>query len=130
MSLPLQTLKSSDLRLGQMYAGRKEGAWYRVIVQKVISADHVSGQGGLTILWNHTYSLGPMFVDILLVSGDIISWVTGLRKYNAGKFITSLNVHGDVNLWVRVTHEIHEFQSPTKNNDSTVLHITACSLPY
>ena len=86
-----------------MYAGRKEGAWYRVIVKNVISADHVSGQGGLTILWNHTYSLGPMFVDILLVSGDIISWVTGLRKYNAGKFITSLNVHGDVNLWVRVT---------------------------
>lgn len=25
-----------------MYAGRKEGAWYRVIVKNVISADHVS----------------------------------------------------------------------------------------
>ena len=105
-----------------MYAGRKEGAWYRVIVKNVISADHVSGQGGLTILWNHTYSLGPMFVDILLVSGDIISWVTGLMQYNAGKFITWLNVHGDVNLWVRVTHEIHEHQSPMKNNDSTVTY--------
>ena len=59
-------------------------------------------------------------VKILPVRGDVISWVTGFRHYNARQFITSLNVCGDVNSWVRVTHEIHEHQSPTKNNDSTV----------
>ena len=37
------------------------------------------------------------------------------------KFITSLNVCEDVNSWVRVTHEIHENQSPTNNDDATVL---------
>ncbi|XP_078331753.1 tudor domain-containing protein 7-like isoform X3 [Crassostrea virginica] len=36
------TLKSSDLREGQMYAGRKEGAWYRVIFKNVIRADNAS----------------------------------------------------------------------------------------
>lgn len=28
--------------VGQMYAGRKEGAWYRVIVKNVIQSNHVS----------------------------------------------------------------------------------------
>ena len=40
-------------------------------------------------------------VKILLVRGDVISWVTGLRHYNLRPFITSLNVRGDINLWVR-----------------------------
>ena len=54
-----------------------------------------------------TYSWGPMFVDCQHFAG----W---WRRHFVGKWcealqcITSLNVHGDVNLWVRVTHEIHE----------------------
>ena len=45
-------------------------------------------------LWN---------VKILLVRGDVISWVTCLRHYNLRQFVTSLNVRGDINSWVRVT---------------------------
>ena len=75
------------------------------------------------ILWNHSYLLGPMCVDcqILLVCEDKISWVTGLLHYNERQFISSLNHHRDVNLWVRLTHEIHEHGSPMNNDVSTVL---------
>ena len=47
-------------------------------------------------------------VNILLVRGNEILWVTGLLHNNARQFISLLNVLGDVNSWVRVTHEIHE----------------------
>ena len=33
-----------------------------------------------------------------------------------------VKVHGYVNLWVRVIHEINEHKSPTNNNDSIVYH--------
>ena len=75
------------------------------------------------LLWNHTYSWGPMFVDSqnLASSWGLNLWITGFGCYNARQFITSLNVSGDVNSRVRVTHEIHEHQPPTKNNDSKVV---------
>ena len=50
---------------------------------------------------------------------DVIFWVIGLKHYNAGQFITLLNIRGDVNSWVRENQKIHEHQTPT-NNDSTV----------
>ena len=59
-------------------------------------------------------------VKILLVHGDIFSWVTGLMHYNARQFNTLFKVHGDANSWVRVTHEIHEHLTPTNNDDSTI----------
>ena len=59
-------------------------------------------------------------VKVLLVHRDVISWVTGLRQYNARQFITSLNICGDINWWVRVTYKIHEHPSSTNNDDSTV----------
>lgn len=31
-----------------------------------------------------------------------------------------INIRGDVNLWVRVTHKIHQHRSPMNNDDSTV----------
>ena len=37
--------------------------------------------------------------------------------------IKTIKVLGHVNSWVRVTHERHEHQYPTKNNDSTVVTI-------
>ena len=49
-----------------------------------------------------------LIIKIKLVRGDVISWVTGLRHYNASQLIISLNVLGDVNLWVRMTDEMHE----------------------
>lgn len=36
------SLAGSDLMVGQMYAGRKEGAWYRVIVKNVIQSNHAA----------------------------------------------------------------------------------------
>lgn len=36
------SLTGSDLVAGQMYAGRKEGAWYRVVVKNVIQSNHAS----------------------------------------------------------------------------------------
>ena len=51
-------------------------------------------------------------IKIKLVRGDVISWVTGLRHYNASQLITSLNVRGEVNSWVKD-------EPPTKNTDST-----------
>ena len=69
-------------------------------------------------------------VQNFLVRGAVISWVTGFRHNIARQFTTSLNFCGDVNSWVRVTHEIHEHQSPTKNNYSTVCAIrsTECEM--
>ena len=48
---------------------------------------------GYKILWNHTYSLGLMFVDfkILLVLGDVLLSLTGLFHYKVGQFITLFN---------------------------------------
>ena len=73
-------------------------------------------------LRNHSYSLG--IIKILLVRGKVISWVTGLLHYNARQFITLLNVHGDINSWVGVTHKIHEHcpLPPTNKDDSRVFH--------
>ena len=49
-------------------------------------------------------------VKILLVRGDIISWVIGsvLLSYIARKFIMLLIVRGGVNSWTVVIHETHE----------------------
>ena len=44
----------------------------------------------------------------------------GLLYENARLFITLLSIHGDINSWVRVTHETHENLSPVNNDDSIV----------
>ena len=51
-----------------------------------------------------------MFVErkILLVRGDVISWIAGLMLYSTGQVITMLKFRGYVNWWVGVTHEINE----------------------
>ena len=51
---------------------------------------------------------------ILLVCGNKISWGTGLLQYNSRQFISLLNVHGDINYWAKVTHEIHTILIPHK----------------
>ena len=56
-------------------------------------------------------------VKIWLVRGDAISWASGLEHYNARQFIAVLNVCLEVNSRVR---KIHENETPTNNNDSTV----------
>ena len=43
-----------------------------------------------------------------------------MLHYNARQFITLLKVHGEVNSWVRVTHEIHEHWTSMNHDDSTV----------
>ena len=65
-------------------------------------------------------------VKILLVREDVISRVNAwsvIPYYNARHIITLLNVRGDVNSWVKGTYEIHEHQTPTNNNESTVLAV-------
>ena len=49
----------------------------------------------------------------------VISWITGLLLYNARRTITLFDFRGDVNSWVRVTHEIHENWSPINNDYPT-----------
>lgn len=53
------------------------------------------------------------------------SCVTGLLHFNARQVIPLLNVRvrGTVNSLVRVPHEIHEYQTPTQNDDSTLSNI-------
>ena len=61
-------------------------------------------------------------IKILLVRWDLISWVlVYVIKHN---LYTLVSIRGDVNLWVRVTHEINEHRSPKNNNDSTAIHIS------
>lgn len=47
-------------------------------------------------------------VTILLVHGDVISWVTDLLYWYAEQLIPSLNVLLDVNSWLRVTQEFRK----------------------
>lgn len=56
----------------------------------------------ISILWNHTYSWGPMFVDCQNLAGswNAISWVTALLVYNTRQVIPLLNFHGAVNSFV------------------------------
>ena len=58
-------------------------------------------------------------IQILLFLWDVISWVNGLLHYIVRWFITLLHIHGEVNSWIRVTHNIHEHWFPT-NDESTV----------
>ena len=63
-------------------------------------------------------------MKILLVLGDIIELVTGLLLYNAGSFISLLNVCEVINLWVlRVTHKIRKHRSPMTNDNYRVLAV-------
>ena len=56
--------------------------------------------------------------------------MTGLLHCNTGQFITLLNVLRDLNLWVRVTHEIHKYGSPMNNDNSTVFDkLLNCNMP-
>ena len=66
------------------------------------------------VLWNHSYSWVPMFVDGHIFAGreDVISLETSLLQI-ARQFIILLNISGDVNSWVRVIHKIQELWSPT-----------------
>ena len=66
-------------------------------------------------LQDHFYSYDSWKVKILLVGGDVISWITGLLHYNTRQFISLLNICGDINSWVRVSHEIpneHAMMNP------------------
>ena len=47
-------------------------------------------------------------IKILLVPWNIISWFTVLMHCNVRYVISLLYVHGEVNTWVIVTHEICE----------------------
>lgn len=55
-------------------------------------------------------------VKSLLVRGHGISWATGLLQYNAGQFITLLNVRSDV----KETHEIRKHWYPTNKDNSII----------
>ena len=63
------------------------------------------------ILWNHSYSWGPMFVECQNFAGSygfnlVGNWFVALQCKTI--FITLLNVRGGVYSWVKLTHEIHE----------------------
>ena len=61
-----------------------------------------------------------LIIEILLVRWDVILWVTDLFPYNEIWLNILLCVRGDVNSWVRVTHEINQHWSSSNSNDSTV----------
>ena len=67
---------------------------------------------GIKCLWT---------VKLLLVSGEVISWVTGLLQYSPRHFITLLIVHGNINLWVKGTPRKSRTLIPHKNDDSKVI---------
>ena len=56
----------------------------------------------------------------LLVRRNMISLVADLLHYNARQFMRLLNVRGDINSRVRLTHE---HLTPTNNDDSSVTKI-------
>ena len=81
----------------------------------------------LHVLGNHFHSWGVNvlgIIKILLVCCDVISLVIGSLYYNVRWFISLLCVHGDVNILLRVKHEICEYWSPKNNDDSTVCQIS------
>ena len=70
------------------------------------------------------FFLGLMFVDYQKI---VCSWgsdFTDLLHYNARQFISLLNFCGDVNSWLRGTHEIHENWTPMNNDYSPVVAST------
>ena len=59
---------------------------------------------------SYTYLWGTMFVDCQHFAGwwrchFVGNWCEALQCN------PTLNIHGDVNLWVRMSHEIHEYNS-------------------
>ena len=75
----------------------------------------------ITILWNHSFRVGHCLwiVKTLLVSGDVLSWVTGLLHCNARPFITLLNIPWEVNKWVSI---------PMKSTNIDDSIVTGCNL--
>ena len=76
------------------------------------------------LLWNYFNSWGPMCADCQNVAGScrfyfVSYWFVALQC--EAICITLLNVRGDANSWVTLTHEIHDHQTPTNNDDSTVV---------
>ena len=66
------------------------------------------------ILWNHSYSWGPMFMDFqnftCLWTHDFMGkCMVALQCKTIHYFV---NIHGDVNSRERVTHEIHKHWTP------------------
>ena len=51
---------------------------------------------------------------------NINLWVIGLLHYNARQFINVKKNSGDIDLWVREIHKIHEHQ--TSPNDDQLFH--------
>ena len=39
----LQIMKKDDIKVGHLYAGHKDGVWYRIKVKQFVSDDLVSG---------------------------------------------------------------------------------------
>ena len=70
-------------------------------------------------LWVYIVESFFFMVKILMVHGDVISWVTGLLQC---KTIISIlfNFCGDIHLWVGVTQKLNKHWSPTNNEDSSV----------
>ena len=61
-----------------------------------------------SILWNHSYSWGPVFVDCQNFAG---SWGHNFmdNSFVASQYKTiHCFVWGNTNSWLRVTHEIHK----------------------
>ena len=61
-----------------------------------------------------------LIIETFLVCWDVILWVTDLFPYNEIWLRILLCVRGDMNSWVRVTHEINQHWSSSNSNDSTV----------
>ena len=91
-----------------------------------------------SILWNHSYSWGPVFMDCQNFAG---LWG---RNFMGNRFVASQYktiryfVWGNVNSWLRVTQEIHKHLSHMNNEEFTVsvlylqaraTSVTRCYLP-
>ena len=73
-------------------------------------------------MWNDFHLFGEMFMDLKNFANSLGHNFTG-NKFEESKYWTIYSfVHGDINSWVRVTHEIQEALIPNKNNNFTVCY--------
>ena len=74
---------------------------------------------------NHLSGWGPMFVEYqdftVFWHWEVILWVIGLLQHDVRLYISVPYVSMDINLWRKVTSEIHEHWSSMSNDEFTVL---------
>lgn len=74
------------------------------------------------------------FCEIIFIRGDqcllVAKIFLGCGDVNIKQMLLYIYIHGDGNLWARVTHESHEYWSSMNNDDSTVCCVRNIYLNY